>query len=347
MNIQQQDTSFRKLYAFGKKLPIDLSLSENPLGCSPRVSMVLKDLSQSDFFNYPDPDCNRLRKVIASRFQIEIGNIFVSNGSEAIIKLLPQVMLERDDEVIIPALTFPMFEIASKLSGGKVIISKMAIDLGIDLTDIKAKITSNTKLIFLCNPNNPTGKIISRMDIIRFTRATQAVVVVDEANIEFGGESVVKVTSKLDNLVALRTFSKGFGLAGFRIGFCVASTRIIKLLQKTSQPFPVSSVAEKVALTAFEDMEFIQKSKEFMKGERNFLTHELTKRGLKVIGSQANNLLVISPNSSSLFVRKLKNKDVSVVGGASFSIKGINFIRVSPRLRTTNEKFIQVIDEIL
>lgn len=339
--------SFRNLYAFGKKLPIDLSLSENPLGCSPKVSMVLRHLIQSDFFDYPDPGCNQLKKAISKRFQIKVRCIFVANGSEAIIKLLPQVLLKPENEVIIPKLTFPMFDIASKMTNGKVISSEMRSDFDIDLEDVKSKITKNTKLIFLCNPNNPTGRVISKKKIVDFVQSTEAIVVVDEANIEFGGKTVIREANGLSNLIVLRTFSKAFGLAGFRIGFCVASKEIIRLLEQASQPFPVSTVAEKVALLAFEDTNFIKQTKEFMDGERNFLSRELERRGFEVVKSQANNLLVKVSNPSSKFVDKLNKKGASVVNGSSFNFRKVSFIRVSPRLRKINKKFIEVIDQIL
>lgn len=339
------ELTFRNLYAFGKKLPIDLSLSENPLGCSPKVSVVLNRLTQADFFDYPDPDCNQLKGVIAKRFQIEIGGIFVANGSEAIIKLLPQVLLKPGDEVIIPRLTFPMFEIASKMGKGKVIFSEMTPSLDIDLEDIKSKITKKTKLIFICNPNNPTSRVIPKKTVIDLIKITKASVIVDEANIEFGGKTVIKETKNLANLIVLRTFSKGFGLAGLRIGFCVANKDIVQLLQKASQPFPVSTVAEKVALTAFADTKFIDKSREFMRRERGFLTCELTKRGFEVVKSKANNLLVVIPTFLPDLVRRLNKKGVSVVD--CFNLNGGRFIRVSPRSREINKQFLGVIDDIL
>lgn len=345
--ITRQLPSFRNLYAFGKKLPMDLSLSENPLGCSPRVSVALKRLRQKDFFDYPDPDCSQLKSAISERFQVEIGCIFVANGSEAIIKLLPQALLKPEDEVIIPELTFPMFDIASKMSNGKVVPSKMTPDFDIDLEDVKSKITKNTKLIFLCNPNNPTGRVIPKKNIIDFVKSTTVPVVVDEANIEFGGQTVIREVKKLKNLIVLRTFSKGFGLAGFRIGFCVASKEIVRLLEQVSQPFPVSTLAEKAALIALGDTQFIKKTKKFMDCERAFLSQELEKRGLEVIKSKANNLFVRVPNSSTKVVELLNERGVSVVDGSSFNVESVNFIRVSPRLRKTNEKFVKVIDQLL
>lgn len=280
----KQQLSFRNLYTFSEKLPIDLSLSENPLGCSPSIAVALKQLTQADFFDYPDPDCSLLRRAISKQFQISTESIFVANGSEAIIKLLGQILVKPKDEVIIPKLTFPMFEVVSKMNDGEVILSDMKANFGIDLSDVKSKITPLTKMIVICNPNNPTGRTISKRKIIELAKITKASIIVDEANIEFGGETIIGETEKFSNLIVLRTFSKGFGLAGFRIGFCVANTKIIQLLGKTSQPFPVSTVAEKAALAAFEDKNFLKKTKDFMKEERGFLTRELKKE--RVYGSK-------------------------------------------------------------
>lgn len=340
-------TSYRNLYAFGNKLPIDLSLSENPLGCSPKIQRVIQQLRKNDFFDYPDPDCNELKKVISKRLLIQPECIFVTNGSEAIIKLIPQVLLAPGDEVIIPTLTFPMFAIASTISGGKVIRSKMTRNFDIDLYDIRNKITSKTRLIFLCNPNNPTGKIISKKSIVEFVNNTNLPVVVDEANIEFGGETVIQATKNTSNLIVLRTFSKGFGLAGFRIGYCVANKETVQLLQRYNQPFPVSSAAQKAAMTAFTDTKFIEKSKKYIQKERNFVTNELRKRGFTVIQSEANNLLVLIPKSIPDFVKKLNAKGISVVDSSSFAMNTNDFIRVSPRTRKINQLFIQAIDNIM
>ncbi len=349
-NTTQTQISFRKLYAFGEKLPIDLSLSENPLGCSPKVFMALKDVSLKDFFDYPDPDSQNLKNALSKMFQINSEGIFVANGSEAIIKLLPQAILKPNDEAIIPTLTFPMFEKAAQLVGSKVTLSEMTADFDISLANIRKRITRNTKIIFLCNPNNPTGKVIPKKTILEFVRSTNILVVVDEANIEFGGETVIEECQNIENLIVLRTFSKGFGLAGLRIGFCVANPAIVERLKQIGQPFPVSSIAQKLAITALQDKKFMSKTKQFMKQEREFLTRELENRGFRVIKSQANNLLVkINPvfKSSTDFVRQLNSKGVSIIDGINFDGLGTKFVRISPRLRDTNIQFLKAIDEIL
>lgn len=350
MRNKKNITSFKTLYAFGNKLPVDLSLSENPLGCSPKVSVALKAVKTKDCFDYPDPNSDKLREAISNMFHLDKDSVFVANGSEAIIKLLPEALLTVNDEVIIPKVTFPMFEIATELSGNTVIFSDMTSDFDIDLFDIASRVSTKTKMIILCNPNNPTGKIIKRKDILRLTRCVKAFVVVDEANIEFGGKTVIKDTKTNKNLIVLRTFSKGFGLAGFRVGFCIANPEVIQLLKRVSQPFPVSVLSQKAAVTALSDLQFISKTKSFVKTERDFLTKELRKRGFCVINSSANNLLVGVNNlfeTSTSFNLLLNEKGVSIVDGQSFHGLEGKFVRVSPRLRKVNKQFLRAIDQLL
>lgn len=347
LNTIQNTISFRSLYAFGKKLPIDLSLSENPLGCSPKVEKFIKNLDV-EVNNYPDPLLQKIKGKIAKKFNLSASNIFIGNGSESILKLLSEAFVS--GSIIIPKVTFPLFEIASKLAGMKVLLSEMTTDLDIDLKDIEKKITKNTKLIIICNPNNPTGKVIQRRKILSFAKKVKPFVLVDEANIEFGGESVLSDVKKLDNLIVLRTLSKGYGLAGIRIGFCIANLKFIKELERISQPFPITTISEEIACIALDDDKFIDKTKRFMKKEREFLVARLKERRFKVIKSEANNLLVdVSKfaDTSTDFVEKLNAKGISVVDGTSFKYLCGAFIRVSPRLRQTNLKFIQAVDEII
>jgi histidinol-phosphate aminotransferase len=349
-NLLKNNTNFRNLYALGKRFPIDLSLSENPLGCSPKIFSVFKKANQKDCFDYPDPDSSNLIKLISQKFNIESQTIFVSNGSESIIKLLPQTFLNPSEEIIISNLTFPLIEKAIILTGGITIKSDMTNNFDIDLQDIRTKISKNTKLIFICNPNNPTGRVLSKKNILDLVKNVKIPVIIDEANIEFGGQSVIAETKKFRNLIVLRTFSKAFGLAGLRIGFCVANKNIINNLRKFNQPFPVSSLAQKAAVKALQDQKFIAKSKLFMRREIKFLSRELKKKGFKVINSQANNLWVrINPKftSSNRFITLLNQNNTSVVNGRFYGKDNGNFVRISPRTREVNLEFLKVLDKLL
>lgn len=289
--------------------------------------------------------------MLSEKFKIPVEKISLANGSEQFIELIVRVLLNPGDEAVLPEVTFPLFENNIVLFDAVPVFSKMKSDFSIDLDDIKKKINNKTKLIFLCNPNNPTGKILDKNKILEFIRAVQLInVVVDEANIEFGGESVVEEVNNFNNLIILRTFSKAFGLAGLRIGICFASKRLIKVLDRVKQTFAVNVLAQKCAVIALEDNAFIQKTKEFMDKERKFLIKELKKKNFRIIDSFSNNILVKVDTlfeSSSKFVKLLNKNDVSVVSGNSFRGLGDKFIRISPRLRQTNKKFLRIIDKLL
>ncbi len=348
-NIIEKLKRIRKPYALAKKFDIDLSLSENPLGCSPAVQAVLKN--NINISHYPDAECFELKKTLSEKFNVSVEKVSLANGSEQFIELITKVLLSPGDEAIIPEVTFPLFENNVIFSGAVPIFSKMKSDFSIDLNDIRKKINNKTKLIFLCNPNNPTGKILDKNKILEFINAVRPInVVVDEANIEFGGDSTVERVNNLNNLIVFRTFSKAFGLAGLRIGICFAPGRLIKVLDRVKQPFAVNVLAQKCAVVALKDDAFIQKTREFMDKERKFLIKELKKRNFQVIDSFSNNILIRVDNlfkSSTRLVELLNKNDISVVCGTSFGGLGDKFIRVSPRLRQTNEKFLRVIDQLL
>ncbi|MBI4100392.1 histidinol-phosphate transaminase [Candidatus Microgenomates bacterium] len=339
-----------KLYALGKKLPIDLSLSENPLGCSPRIFAALKsDLKL--ITNYPDPRSQKLKTALAQNFALSKENITFGNGSETLIDLVCRVLLKPGDNVLIPEVTFPLFETATILAGAQPSFTKMNRNLDIDLKMMIANINKKTKLIFLCNPNNPTGKILKDKEIINFVKKVSPLsMIVDEANIEFGGKSVVPALNQLNNLIVLRTFSKAFGLAGLRIGVLIAREKLIKAVDQIRQPFPLNAFAENAAIIALNDQKFIKKSRRLMIQEKEFLTRELKKRGFTVYDSQANNILVkvnrVSP-VSKLFIQALSKNGVSVVNGSLFRGLDDRFFRLSPRLPKTNRRFLKITDKIL
>lgn len=349
-NRTNQPRAMKKLYALTEKRPIDVSLSENPLGCSPRVSSALKQM-RVDFNDYPSPNAKKLRKKLSDMFLLNIDNFFVANGSESIINDLPKVFCKVGDEVIISKLTFPMFAVCSELAGLNVISVEMTTDLGIDLEGIIKRISDKTKMIFICNPNNPTGSILTRKDIIEFINKVpkNVLIIVDEANIEFGGESVISEIINQKNLIVLRTLSKGFGLATLRIGFAVADKSIIQRLEEETPIFQISGISEELACIALDDDQFIQKTKQFTVKQRLFLQSQLIKLGFSIFPSEANNLFIKIPNSLSInqFVKKLAEKGISAVMGSNFDGFDDSFFRVSIRDEETNQKFIQKIEEIV
>lgn len=349
-NKTSQPRAMRKLYALTEKRPINVSLSENPLGCSPLVASALQQL-KVDFNDYPSPNGRKLRKKLSEKFLLKINNFFVANGSESIINDLPKIFCKAGDEVIIPKLTFPMFAICSQLANLNVVSIEMTEDLGIDLEGIIRSISENTKMIFLCNPNNPTGSVLPKEEILQFINQVpkNVLIVVDEANIEFGGESVISEVVNQRNLIVLRTLSKGFGLATLRIGFAVANQNIIQRIEEETPIFQISGISEKLACVALDDDEFIQRTKQVTTNQRFFLQKKLTELGFTIFPSEANNLFIKIPNrlSKMKFVDKLSEKGISVILGSNFEGFNNTFFRASIRDSETNQKFIQKIVEII
>lgn len=231
-----QAKAMKQLYAFTTKRAIDLSLSENPLGCSPLVLAAAKNLTVN-INDYPLTNGCLLKKALADHFTLSENNFFIANGSEAIINYLAKVFGRVGDEVLVPALTFPLFAISTKLAGKKLVKVKMTTNLGINLVAMRKAISAKTCLIFLCNPNNPTGAVLPQQAILDFLECVpkNVLLVVDEANIEFAGESVISEIKNRDNLLVLRTFSKGFGLAGLRVGFATANNLFVKISDRLSE----------------------------------------------------------------------------------------------------------------
>jgi len=338
-----------KLYAFEKKLKIDLSLSENPLGCSPRASRALQR-TISSISKYPDPRSDSLRKVLARKLKVNEKNIAFGNGSENLIDLVCRSFLKKGDEAVIPDVTFWLFETSVELNNGSPIFAKMTKNFEIDLDKMAEKVNKKTKIIFICNPNNPTGKLLSPKNILDFVKkVSPVIVVVDEAIIEFAGKSVAQKIKRNDNLIVLRTFSKAFGLAGLRLGVILGPKKTIKTVEKFIQPFPINKFAQEAVIEVIKDKSFLKKTKQFVDSQRNMLTNELRRRGFIVFDSQTNNILVKIPTGrkeGAFFFKSLIENNVSVAAGFSFRLDE-RFFRISVRDENTNRKFIKAVDKIL
>lgn len=342
--------AMRKLYALGQKRPIDLSLSENPLGCSPLVSSALKNI-KVDFNDYPKPNGFSLKIALADKFKLKSENFFIANGSESIISNIPRVFASADDEVLIPRLTFPMFKICSELAGLKIALIPMTSQMEVDLKKMVASVSNKTKLIFICNPNNPTGSVLAKKAILQLLNnmPKSVTLVIDEANIDFGGESLIDEVEGRKNLIVLRTFSKGFGLANLRIGFAAANREIVQKMEEETPVFQTSGLSETLAEIALSDDDFLISTKKFIEEQRNILRNRLEGLGFTVFPSEANNLFVRLPDSISAsdFRKGLEFMGISLVMGSNFDGFDDRFFRVSIRTTEINQAFLKSMEKIV
>lgn len=326
----------------------DLSLNINPYGVSKKVLTKLNNLDPNKISHYY-PENQELIEEIASYLNITKENVMIGDGCDGCLHMIANTFIEEGDEVIIPTPTFHRYEFHTKLVGGKPIFIPME-NFELSAKDVLAKITKRTKIIFLCNPNNPTGRIINQKVKEEIIKNFGGLVVVDEAladATDINGPSLLK---KYDNLVVVRSFSKTFGLASLRIGYIISNPLIIEEIKKTSSPFQVNGVAQELALEALKDKEHILKSREYINKNRERLISSLEKLGLKCSESVTTNFLVdISPISSDSteFVNKLKDKGIYVTDAKVFRLPSNKYIRVSVASEKENEIFIKEIEKLV
>lgn len=313
-----------------------MSLSENPLGCSPAAVKALKKINIKNISQYPDT--TKLTNILAKRFNVPSRSILLGCGSEQLIKLIAQEFINKGDPVLVQSGSFPMFTKECQLAGARIIFFQ---------PNEKFSNNSKAKIIFICNPNNPTGEVINNKIIANIlNKAKKSLVVIDEANGEFINTSFMKQAIKRQNCLVLKTFSKAFGLAGLRIGVAIGSPALIRQLSTSQQAFPVSSIACQLATTAIKDKKFIGKTLDFISKERKFLTKRLRKKGF-IVSNSVTNTLFIKTRSANNLITILNKLGVSIIADSFFpGIKDQGF-RIAIRNKKTNRLFLKKIDQAL
>ncbi len=225
--------------------------NENPYGPSPRAVQALS--RYTDYNLYPDPDQRRLRTALSRHLGVPAESIVAGSGSDELIQLLTSIFVRQGDTVVDLVPTFGMYAFETDVAGGATISVKRRTDFSVDVAAVADCIDERTRLIFATSPNNPTGNLLSRVELDDLLQLALPVVV-DEAYIEFSGQaSYATLVSEHDNLIVLRTFSKWGGLAGLRIGYAVMPPVLAECLFRVKQPYNINIAAEVAALAALED----------------------------------------------------------------------------------------------
>jgi threonine-phosphate decarboxylase len=337
---------------------LDFSANVNPLEPSPKaIEAIKRSLCQIPF--YPDSSSNALREAI-SHFIKGIGpdNVIIGNGSTELIHLFSEVFIERGDEVLIPIPTFGEYENAVKKAGGKPKNIKLNEDFTINLTSFLKEIKPVTKAIFLCNPNNPTGTLISKEDLLEIVEKSSrehVLVFVDEDFMEFVDDeerfSLDVEVKTYKNLFILKSFTKAFGLTGLRVGYGIACEEIINLLFKAKIPWNVNCLAQAAAIAVLQDIEYLEKTRKLIRDERAFLLNELRRiRGLRVFPGHAN-FILIDVRQTGFTAAQLKEKmlEHGILIRDCSSFKGLDgyYIRIAIRTRHENEKMLAALKKVI
>ena len=243
---------------------IKLSANESALGVSPNVKKVFSN-KKLKFFRYPDSRCESLKEQIAKHFKCKADKIICGAGSDEVIQMLCQLYLNPKDEVIVPQYSFLMYRIYAKIVGANVMFAKEN-NYKISISEILRKVTSKTKIVFIANPNNPTGTFLLKNELLNLRKKLnpKILLVVDDAYSEYmqnkDYSSGMNLFKNRDNVFILRTFSKIYGLSALRIGWGYGAKKIIEGLNRIKPPFNVNQVAQLTAIEAIKDQAFIKKS---------------------------------------------------------------------------------------
>ena len=329
---------------YGLSNVIKLASNENPLGVSKKVQEAIKS-AVTQIGRYPDGNGYYLKDALAKKLSVSAKSITLGNGSNDILELIPRAYVcSKDDEVIFSQYAFVVYPLVTKAIGAKAIVTP-ANDFGHDLNAMYEAITDKTKVIFIANPNNPTGTLLSNEEIYNFLKkvSNEIIVVLDQAYIEYLDVEDVYIDWLKDfpNLVITRSFSKAYGLAGLRVGYSISSEEIADYLNRIRQPFNVNLIAQEAAIAALSDADFLAESVKVNSDGLLQLEEGFRNLGLKFIKSHANFISVKVSNSMELN-QKLLEKGIIVR-----PVEMKDYLRISVGTYAENAKFLEVLKEII
>ena len=330
----------------GIRESIKLASNENPLGPSPRAVEAMR-AAVGEVHRYPDGASFALRAALSKRLGVAENQLVFGCGGDEILELIAKTLLGPGDEVIYPWPSFAMYPIVIQGVGAKGVAVPLDADFVHDLDAMAAAVTDETRVMMLCNPNNPTGTSIGAADFDRFVEALpdHVVLVVDEAYFEFNRRSdtpdAAGLTASRPGTLVLRTFSKIHGLAGIRIGYGICDVELASYLERARHPFNVNRMAEVAALAALDDFEHVRRTLETNEIGAEYLTSELGKLGIETWPTDANFLLAKA--GVGVFDALLK-KGVIVRPMNGFGLT--EHIRISIGLPEENERLIKALAEI-
>ena len=324
---------------------IKLASNENPLGPSPKAVAAVKKALEG-LNRYPDGSGFYLSQALAKKFKVELSQIILGNGSNELLELAVRAFVQPGDETISADPSFVVYKMVTQAAGGTNVIVPCK-DMRHDLDAMAERITPKTRLVFIANPNNPTGTMntISEMDRFMEKVPDSVIVVVDEAYFEYVTHS--EYPDSLDylkggrNILALRTFSKIYGLAGLRIGYGITTPEIAEMMNKVRQPFNTNSLAQVGALAALADRKHVEKSVAINNEGKQFLTQSFQRLGISFIPTETNFIM---------FETGLDGKDLYnglLKTGVIIRPMGPKRLRVTIGLPEENKRFVEELEKLL
>ncbi len=335
---------------FNLKKIVKLASNENPIGPSPKALQAMID-SLKEIHRYPNPASYDLRKALADRFDVRVENVITGHGSEGIMSVILRTFMLDDEEALTSEATFIGFRVLAHSRGIKMKTVPLR-DHRFDLEAIADAITDKTKIIYLANPNNPTGTIFTVKEFLNFKSKvpSHVLIIIDEAYFEFAQHDPIYPDSmkyRLDNIITLRTFSKAYGLAGIRIGYGFAHDHLIKNLMKVKLPFEPSIPAQAAGLAAMEDQDFMEAYVKLSRHGLEFFYDLFDRLGIHYLKSHANFVTILLDSEQQ--AEKL-NYDLLCHGVIVRPLKAFgipNGIRITAGLEDENRFFARILKKVL
>ncbi len=327
---------------------IKLASNENALGPSPKAMAALRKASDA-LHRYPDAGCTLLRAKLAKKLRVDPTSIVIGNGSDELIVLALRAFVDPGDAVVVAQPTFLIYELQAKACGASVSVVPLR-NYRYDLNAMKAAITPHTKLVFIANPDNPTGTYVTKRELDAFLRdlPVETIVFLDEAYYEFVEASDYPQSLSYVNdrsVIVTRSFSKAYGLAGLRVGYGIAQPSLTAAMNAVREPFNVNSLAQAAAAAALDDTAFLARTRKLVHDGRRYLTAELERLKLRFVPSVTNFILIeLGPRASDV-ARGLLSRGVIVREMTAWKLSGC--LRVTIGTMTENRRFVQALQQCL
>lgn len=335
---------------FGLTEIIRLASNENPYGPSPKAVLAAQETA-SLIHLYPEPTNRQLREKLGEYYNLNLEQFLVSNGADNILLLISQAYINPGDEVIYCVPTFPVYRSSTILMGGTPVEIPLTDDYKYDLEKILASINAKTKLIYICNPNNPTGTIVESGELEAFIKNVpeHVIVVLDEAYAEFIDVPNYKMGAEYVkeqyHVISVHTFSKIYGLAATRVGYAMATKEMLQPLMAVREPFPVTRISDAAAIASLEDVKFKNFTLRKNRMEREFLSGEVEKLGFFVAKSSANFLFVDTGKDVKQLYIELMRRGIIVRPCTGFGYP--NHLRITVGSPEQNQRFVEVLQKVL
>ena len=324
--------------------------NENPVGPPPAVALILEKYQPQQASIYPSGDAYHLRYRLAEYLGVKPDQILVGNGANEAITFVIKAFCQEGDNIITADKTFAVYEWVAEFSGFKAHLVPLK-DFTFDDESMLSRVDERTKILFVCNPNNPTGTYWDETRLRNFLNRVDGrqVVVVDEAYSEFVEKpdypNGIQLIEEYPNLVVFRTFSKMFGLAGLRVGYLVGAGEVVDIIRRTCVVYSVNSVAQAAALAALDDPDHIRKTRDHVAAAKDFLRPKLRELGLDPHIGEGNFLMAKLPISDTIAYRRLMKSGVMIRTMTGFRFP--NWIRISISTLEAHEALIRALDEVL